>query len=315
VLCARDVSGFVENTYSYCGDPFLSDCANYSLTLELPKEYTAATSGKLISEKIVGSTKTDTFTVENARDFAIVLSDKFSIEKKSVNGVEVMYYFYSDDNPTAALNVAAESLEYYDREFGEYVYPTLSVVQTGFCYGGMEYTALEMISDNLSKDDSVYTIAHETAHQWWYEMVGSDQINCGWQDEGLAEMSSVMFFENYTDYGFTRTGIIGSATKSYRAFYSVYSQIFGNADTTMNRPLSAFESEYEYTNIAYNKGLILFDTLRTAIGQEKFLSALKSYYTANLYKIATYEELISCFLKEGDTEGLFNSFIQGKIVL
>jgi aminopeptidase N len=179
----------------------------------------------------------------------------------------------------------------------------------------MEYTALEMISDSLSHEDNIYTIAHETAHQWWYEMVGSDQINCGWQDEGLAEASCVLFFENTPSYGFTRTGIIGSATKSYRAFYSVYSQIFGDADTTMNRSLSDFESEYEYTNIAYNKGLILFDTLKNTLGEEKFLSALKSYYSQNLYKIASYEDIISAFLAFGDCEGLFNSFIQGKIVL
>jgi hypothetical protein len=315
ILCARDTSGFVENVYSYCGDPFLSDCANYTLTLELPKEYTPATSGQLEEEKIVGDRKTDTFKVDNARDFAVVLSDKFSIEKANVDGVEVLYYFYSDDNPSYTLNVATSSLEYYSKEFGSYVYPTLSVVQTGFCYGGMEYTALEMISDSLSHEDNIYTIAHETAHQWWYEMVGSDQINCGWQDEGLAEASCVLFFENTPSYGFTRTGIIGSATKSYRAFYSVYSQIFGDADTTMNRSLSDFESEYEYTNIAYNKGLILFDTLKNTLGEEKFLSALKSYYSQNLYKIASYEDIISAFLAFGDCEGLFNSFIQGKIVL
>jgi hypothetical protein len=95
----------------------------------------------------------------------------------------------------------------------------------------------------------------------------------------------------------------------------VYSQIFGDADTTMNRSLSDFESEYEYTNIAYNKGLILFDTLKNTLGEEKFLSALKSYYSQNLYKIASYEDIISAFLAFGDCEGLFNSFIQGKIVL
>ena len=96
-------------------------------------------------------------------------------------------------------------------------------------------------------------------------MVGSDQLNCAWQDEGLAEYSSLMFFENHPNYSFTRTGIVGSATKAYRAYFSVYNQIFGEADTTMNRHLSKYESEYEYSNIAYNKGLIMFDMLRQSI--------------------------------------------------
>jgi aminopeptidase N len=181
--------------------------------------------------------------------------------------------------------------------------------------GGMEYPALTMISDALSTDDIAYTVVHENAHQWWYAMVGSDQVNCSWQDEGLAEYSSLMFFENTPTYGITRTGMLGSATKSYRAFYSVYNQIFGEADTTMNRPLEKFISDYEYANIAYNKGLLMFEALRTAIGDAKFVSSLKSYFNQYKFTIASAEGLIACFVENGDVEGIFNSFIDGKIII
>ncbi len=146
-------------------------------------------------------------------------------------------------------------------------------------------------------------------------MVGSDQLNCAWQDEGLAEYSSLMFFENNPTYAFTRTGIVGSATKAYRAYFSVYNQIFGKTDTTMNRHLSAYESEYEYSNIAYNKGLIMFDMLRQSIGDDKFVSALQEYFKDNIYSIASCDNLYASFLKYGDLEGFFASFIDGKIVI
>ena len=179
----------------------------------------------------------------------------------------------------------------------------------------MEFPALTMISDKLPADGTVYTIVHENAHQWWYAMVGSDQLNCAWQDEGLAEYSSLMFFENHPNYSFTRTGIVGSATKAYRAYFSVYNQIFGEADTTMNRHLSKYESEYEYSNIAYNKGLIMFDMLRQSIGDDKFISALQEYFKENIYKLASCDNLYASFLKHGDLEGFFASFIEGKIVI
>ena len=180
----------------------------------------------------------------------------------------------------------------------------------------MEYPALTMISDALDSDGNIYTIVHENAHQWWYAMVGSDQLNSAWQDEGLAEYSSLMFFENHPTYSFTRTGIVGTATKSYRAFYSVYNQIFGEADTSMNRNLGAFESEYEYSNIAYNKGLIMFDMLRESIGDDKFKAGLKKYFSENVNRIASCEDLFGCFLSSGvDLEGFFNSFMEGKIVI
>ncbi len=315
VLCAYSSEGFIECPYYYCGDPYVSECADYSVTLEIPQTYTAATSGKAGKETRNGDRKKCTYTLEKARDFAMVISDKFKVESRTVGNTQLNYYYYNDANPNTNLSAAAESLEYFSSTFGEYCYPTLSVVQTGFCYGGMEFPALTMISDKLPADGTVYTIVHENAHQWWYAMVGSDQLNCAWQDEGLAEYSSLMFFENHPNYSFTRTGIVGSATKAYRAYFSVYNQIFGEADTTMNRHLSKYESEYEYSNIAYNKGLIMFDMLRQSIGDDKFISALQEYFKENIYKLASCDNLYASFLKHGDLEGFFASFIEGKIVI
>ena len=315
VLCAYSSEGFVECPYYSCGDPFLSECANYRVNLDLPPEYVAATSGKAGKESTVAGRKKCSYTLENARDFAIVLSDKFSVESRTVGETEIKYYYYNDSSPHVSLSAATESVEYFNQTFGNYAYPTLSVVQTGFCYGGMEYPALTMISDNLDSNGNVYTIVHENAHQWWYAMVGSNQLNCAWQDEGLAEYSTLMFFENHPSYSFTRTGIVGSATKAYRAYFSVYNQIFGETDTSMNRHLSEYESDYEYANIAYNKGVVLFDMLRQSIGDEKFVSALKEYFNSNIYTIASCDDLYASFLKYGDLEGFFASFVDGKIVI
>ncbi len=316
VLCAYTTEGFAECNYYACGDPFLSECADYKVTLTMPAGYSAAASGKTVSETSTSDCKKCTYTLSGARDFALVLSDKFKTVTQSVNGVDVSYYYYADVNPQASLTAACESLDYFGKTFGKYVYSTLSVVQTGFCYGGMEYPALTMISDELTTDGNIYTIVHENAHQWWYAMVGSDQLNCAWQDEGLAEYSSLMFFESHPSYSFTRTGLIGTATKSYRSYYSVYNQIFGEANTSMNRNLKEYESEYEYSNIAYNKGLIMFDMLRQSIGDDKFLGGIKKYYANNIYKLASCDDLFGCFIGGGnDVEGFFNSFIEGKIVI
>lgn len=316
VLCAYTAEGFKECTYVSCGDPFLSECANYKVTVDLPPEYTAAASGRLVKESTAAGRVKRSYELERARDFAIVLSDKFQVATQDANGVQVSYYYYADENPQVSLSAACESVKYFSSTFGSYAYPSLSVVQTGFCYGGMEYPGLTMISDTLDSDNTVYTIVHEAAHQWWYAMVGSDQLNCAWQDEGLAEYSTLMFFESHPTFAFTRTGIVGSATKAYRAYYSVYNQIFGETDTSMNRNLKDYESEYEYTNIAYNKGLILFEMLRQSIGDERFIAGLKSYFDCGLYKIASYEDLCGSFINGGsDVEGFFTSFIEGKIVI
>lgn len=316
VLCAYTTEGFVECPYYSLGDPFLSECADYAVTIDLPADYVAATSGRLTDESRTNDRKQCTYLLENARDFAMVLSQNFEVISEDVNGVTVSYYHVSDSNAQVSLSAAADSLRYFSQTFGEYCYPTLSVVQTGFCYGGMEYPALTMISSTLDSDSGIYTIVHENAHQWWYAMVGSDQLNCAWQDEGLTEYSTLMFFENHTGYGFTRTGLIGSATKSYRSFFSVLGQLNGTVDTGMSRKLNEFSGEYEYNNLTYNKGLLMFDTLRTSLGDEMFTEGLRRYFAKYSGKIASADDLCGSFLAGGtDVEGFFNSFIEGKVII
>ncbi len=316
VLCAYSKEGFIECPYYYCGDPFISECSDYSVTIELPAEYTVASSGKPESETEADGKKKCSYSLKNARDFAMVLSDKFQTVKENVNGVEVSYYYTNDNNPQISLSAATQSVKYFGDVFGAYAYPTLSVVQTDFCYGGMEYPALTMISRGLDSDNHIYTIVHENAHQWWYAMVGSDQLNNAWQDEGLTEYSTLMFFENNPNYGFTRTGIVKSATSAYRAFFSVFQQLNGEVNTAMTRNLKDYSGELEYNNITYNKGLIMFDMIRNSVGDAKFNSALKNYFNANRYKIASAEDLYGEFIKTGNLpESYFLSFTEGKILI
>ena len=108
---------------------------------------------------------------------------------------------------------------------------------------------------------------------------------------------------------------MGSAIKGYRGYYSVYNQIFGKSDTTMNRSLNEYDGEYEYINIAYNKSLLMFENVRTAMGDKKFFSALSDYFNANKFKIATPEELIARLDKAYDVEGLIEGYLEGKVVI
>lgn len=316
VLCAYSKEGFMETPYYSYGDPFVSECANYTVTIDLPPEYVAASSGKLVSESKTADRKKCVYSLNHARDFALVLSNKFQVISENVDGVEVSYYYVTDANAKIKLSAAADSLKYFSKTFGEYAYPTLAVVQTGFCYGGMEYPGLTMIASGLDRDNSIYTIVHENAHQWWYAMVGSNQVDCAWQDEGLAEYSTLAFFESNPSFGFTRTGLVKNATSSYRAYYSVYNQLNGTVDTSMNRKLCDFAGEVEYNNVTYNKGLILFETLRTSIGDDKFFGGLKTYFKKFSGKIASDEDLYGCFISGGtDLEGFFASFVEGKILI
>lgn len=316
VLCAFEKDGFYECEYYSDGDPFYADCANYKLTLRLPKEYVAAFGGEIVSESTLEHKKVYTVSAKNVRDLAAVLSEDFEVATSQTGGVEVKYYYYSDPTPTVNLMLATEAIGYYSSTFGKYPYKTYSLVQTGFCYGGMEYPALSMISDRLEGGALAYTIAHETAHQWWGAAVGNNPLENAWQDEALAEYSAVAFFEKYPDYGFTREELVEGALKTYRDYFDVYSQVFGTTDTRMTRHLSEFISEYEYESVSYAKGTVMLDTLRESIGSKRFFGALKKYYGDYKFKTVSPASLIGCFEKLGvDVAGYFEGYLSGETIL
>ncbi len=316
VLCGIDQNGFYECVYYSDGDPYFSDCSDYVVSFSCEQKYTVASSGKLISARTEnGKTKRE-YQLNNARSFALVLSEKFETITETKNGVEINYYFYKDDNPTKSFEYAKKSMEYFNKTFGEYPYPTYSVVQTKFIQGGMEFPSLVMISDNLEENAYGEVIVHETAHQWWQTCVGNNEIEHGFVDEGLAEYSVVLFYENHPEYGMTRAQMISSSEKTYKVFCSVYDKVLGSVNTSMIRSLDEFTGEYEYVNISYIKPCIMYDYLRTTIGDELFFKGLKKYFNSYCFKNVTPYEVVGVYEKLGaDTNGFFESFYQGKVVI
>ncbi len=316
ILCARDKDGFYECVYYSVGDPFYSDCANYEVTFSVDKSYTVATSGKRVEVKDDGEKYEYTYKINSARSFAIVLSNEFESLTDNSTDVEINYYYYDDDNPQKSMEYAVKSMNYYEKTFGEYPYETYSVVQTGFVQGGMEFPALVMIKGDL--EDGAYgeVIVHETAHQWWQSVVGNNEIEYGFLDEGLAEYSVVLFYENYPEYGMKRESMIETSEKTFKSFCTVYDKLFGAVNTGMIRSLKDFSGEYEYVNIAYIKPCIMYEYLRKTAGEERFFKGLKKYYENYKFKNAEPHDIVGVFEKIGaDSNGYFETFFSGKEII
>ena len=106
-----------------------------------------------------------------------------------------------------ALDWAAEALTIYQREFGAYPYRELDIVETATTAGGIEYPGLVVVASRLYSDPKRQTFfesatVHEVAHQWWYNVVGNDQVNHPWLDEALTQYATYRYFQGaYGDAG------------------------------------------------------------------------------------------------------------------
>ena len=119
----------------------------------------------------------------------------------------------------------------------------------------MEYPGLVMISDTIKEEEELYkVIVHEIAHEWWYGLVGVNETNHAWIDEGLSEYMTALFFKNNSMWGIKYDEIIKDATTSYVLYVDVISSINGKVNTKMNLPVNEYINEYEYTYMIYIKG-------------------------------------------------------------
>lgn len=315
IACVYE-DGFVMQPYSYNGDPFYSDMANYVFDITLDKGFDIAHTGYEVLKTEHENYNVYKVKANAVRDFAFVLSKEFKIVTATYNDTEIKYYYTNDKNFNKSLQAAFDSLVTFEELFGKYPYKTLSVVEANFLHGGMEYPNLVYISTEVTNyTDYLNVIVHEIAHQWWYNMVGSNAYEYPWLDEGLTEYSTLLFYEKNPSYNQSRKTIITNATNNYVFFVDIYTEVLGTLDTSMNRNLREYKTEPEYVYMAYVKGLLLFENIRETVGDKKFFKALKQYFEKCKYKNNTPDNLVGVFedVCGHRIEKVFNSWINGKV--
>lgn len=317
VVAVFENGEFVLDPYNSNGDPFYSDCSNYEVALTVPNKYKVASTG--VQEKVENRNETNTYTIKAlcVRDFAFVMSEKFEIATEQVEDTTVLYYYFNDENFADNLKAGVDALKTFNRIFGKYPYSTLSIVKANFVHGGMEYPNLIYISSDVEGDDYKNVIVHETAHQWWYGVIGSNAYRYAWLDEGLTEYSTVLFYEENPEYGVNTQELIKNTNNSYVTFIELYEDVLGKVDTSMNRKLNEYVTEPEYVYMTYVKGMLLFDNLCDVVGKNKFLNVLNEYYKTYAFQNVTPEHFIGIVEKVCKTElkSYINSWVEGKVVI
>ena len=317
VACVYD-NGWVQDVYCTNGDPFYSEMANYSVEITYPKYMQIATTGDVTTSSGV-KTKTTLAEAKTVRDFAFVLSDKFEVLSSKAGDVSVNYWYFNDKNAQQDLQIGVEAINTFSNIFGQYPYHAINIVQTDFLYGGMEYPNLVYIASNLDATGQKQVIVHEIAHQWWYNLVGNNQVAHAWLDEGLTDYSTALFFkfnEQYKDE-ITYEKLIKTAERNYVMFVDLLDSFSGGADTTMTRATHQYKTEQEYVCMTYTKGMLLFDSLAFGIGQNKMQKCLQNYFNEYKTKIATPTDMIKSFGKTTGTNmnSFFNNWLDGKVTI
>jgi aminopeptidase N len=273
------------------GDPVYAETSFFTVELTVPRGVVVVASGSTVARQDnEGGTTTWTCISGPMRDFMVVLSDRFELSSSAVGHIWLNSYYLPGHKQAAeqVLTYARDCLRAYQQNFGPYPFAEFDVVEAPISGGGMEYPGLVIVGTQLYADGGEhfeFVVAHEVAHQWWYSLVGNDQVNVPWLDESLANFSTVYYYEHA--YGRARADL---------AFQSFVESRYQRAkdegrDGIVYQPVEAFHPQ-DYGPIVYGKGAVFFYELREKLGDAVLLEVLQAYLEDRKYKLATPDDLL-----------------------
>lgn len=260
---------------------------------------------------------TYTYHLEGARTFALSASNQYQVQTVRVGEVDIFSYTFLFDEYAGqeALKNTADAVELFSQLIMPYPYSSFSVVEADFL-DGMEFSGLFFLShgfydlyDGTPRGYLTFIAAHETAHQWWYGLVGNDQALEPWLDEALCTYMEYIFYEHvYADDPSVSVQILLDWWWSYRVnFYEPH----GWVDSAIYN----FSLFRPYRDSIYLHGAEFLSDLRTLIGDEAFFAFLRAYARQYAYKIATASDFFALLddYTDQDLDELIAKYFQAQL--
>jgi len=299
------------------GDVTYFDASFYVVRVTAPARLTVVSSGVEVSDEREADKQVLTFAAGPARDFYLAASDRYTVISETVGETEVNSYAFEEraDGAKLALQYVTGALKSYNARFGTYPYTEFDVVSTPMQALGIEYPGMTGIALNLyDPNEEVLglpsqvilesAVAHEVAHQWFYNVVGNDQVDEPWLDEAIVQYVTGLYYAD--TYG-------ESAARGYRASWTSRWDRVERANVPIGLPTGDYVDE-EYGAIVYGRGPLFVTALAEEMGQEEFDKFLRDYYKSHKWGIGTSDAFRR--LAEGhcqcDLTALFEEWVYEK---
>jgi hypothetical protein len=277
--------GWLAHGAGYFGEHLAYPAADFEVSLHLGDRPNLQVAASAPAE--VGADGWLRYRHLNARNFAWSVSDQYQIARSTVGEVEVLSYTFAfhEGAGQAALDATAKALALYNEIYGPYPHSLLSLVEADFL-DGMEYDGLYFLSNgfyNLYQGQPgeylVAIAAHETAHQWFYALVGSDQALEPWLDEALCTYSERLFYERYYPEALDWWW-------NYRVNYY-------NPQGAVNGSIYNPGGYRAYRDAVYLNGAVFLEELRGQVGDTAFFAFLKDYVSRSAHRIVTAQDFFT----------------------
>ena len=257
------------------GDATFSEVADFDLTVTTSSPAHVVATGQRTEQ----DGQRWRFQGSSVRDLALAISRDVVTRRATVAGTTLDVAAFTDERADFYVTRAAEFLRWSNERLGPYPCPVLVVADADLpaSFGGLEYPGLILLSRAYPIGvppeggglDGLYL--HEILHQWFYSLVGNDQIADPWLDEALV---------TYLAYRYYREVRPDLAPGVYER------TIAGGPGGAVDTTVYDYPSDAPYFGVVYRRGARFLEMLHARIGDEPFWSLLREH-------VATYRDRIA----------------------
>lgn len=229
--------------------------------------------------------KTVTFEEENVHDFAWFADKKWLVRKDTVavpgsGQVVTAYACYLPGHEAGwskSMQWIKDAIASYSREVGPYPYRTVKAVEGALTAGGgMEYPTITVIASS-GYDENVRTaVVHEVGHNWFYGMLGSNERQYPWMDEGI----NSFYEQKFAPPASAIRKLSGGKDENFMA----YALRSATHDLVPADTAAAVMPEINYLTDIYVKSAGLMGLLEAYMGRDTFKASMQEYFSTWQYK-------------------------------
>jgi len=302
---------------------FFANFGNYRAAITLPSEYRIGATGALVGKRVDAARKTTTWTYqqESVTDFAwtaqptyLKLERTFAADAQTRPveiaramkefGIPVSEARLSDVKITLMLQpehaeqaerhfrAAIAGIKGFGLRYGRYPYKNLTLVDPPFGGGaaaGMEYptlitcgTSWRLPKDVLSLEE---VTVHEFGHQFWMELVATNEFEESWLDEGFNTYSTTQIVEEnfgataipFRFFGVQLAGLFGLPKIPGDTENRLAYQMLPDSDPILRNAWS-YANAYSYGVNSYMKAGVFLQTLERLMGEQTMARVMRTYH-------------------------------------
>ena len=274
-----------------------------STTTRVKKPFVPFAPGTTVSRRSEGDDNVLETRLDKPIQFAVVLAGKYDFEEETRNGVTIRIASYAMKNKRAykqLSDLAFGIIEFYEKFLGPFPFPEFNILEiNAFGFGqappGVLFITKEAFNplggssgfgeislNQLFSQGANERFAHEIAHEYWAHVVKMPTEEEQWLTESFAEYCAALFLK---------------ALKGQSTYNSLVDRWRSRAsDATAVAPIPLANRVYHSdpftrfsirTGLVYDKGAYLLAALHKEVGDQTFLTFLKSYQKTFRWKFGS----------------------------